>query len=338
MKLPAEEIKTIAVFRALQLGDLLCAIPAMRALRRAYPEAHITLLGLPWAASFTQRFHHYFNDFIWFPGFPGLPEQQQDPFRTASFLQQVVNKHFDLVLQMQGNGSIVNPLVEAFGGKYTAGFYIPEHYYPDNGLFTLYPSRLHEIERHLALMEHLGLPLHGTQLEFPVTPEDEEELKACQFPIKKGEYVCVHPGSRGSWRQWPAVFFAALADHCAAQGLQVIVTGTADEAGLVEQVVKRMKHPAINAAGKTSLGAVAVLIRDAFALVSNCTGVSHIAAAFQTKSIVISMDGEPHRWGPLNTALHRTIDWVRYPDFHIVLEETAGLFTKRENAAAGGIE
>jgi ADP-heptose:LPS heptosyltransferase len=43
---------------------------------------------------------------------------------------------------------------------------------------------------------------------------------------------------------------------------------------------------------------VAVLIKNAAALVSNCTGVSHIAAALKTKSIVISLDGEPDRWGP----------------------------------------
>jgi hypothetical protein len=83
---------------------------------------------LPWGKSFTERFHQYFDDFIWFPGYPGLPEQTVDPVMFASFLNKVQNRHFDLVLQMQGNGTIVNAMVELFEAHYTAGFYLTGDY------------------------------------------------------------------------------------------------------------------------------------------------------------------------------------------------------------------
>jgi ADP-heptose:LPS heptosyltransferase len=101
--------KKIAILRALQLGDLLCSVPAFRALRRGLPEAHITLVGLPWASSFVSRFQHYIDSFIEFPGFPGFPEQAQQVERIPGFLAGMQAGNFDLAIQMQGSGNISNP-------------------------------------------------------------------------------------------------------------------------------------------------------------------------------------------------------------------------------------
>ena len=90
-----------------------------------------------------------------------------------------------------------------------------------------------------------------------------------------------------------------------------MLTGTKEEIPLTMEVSSQMQYTAINAAGMTTLGSLAVMVKHARALFSNCTGISHIAAALQTPSVVISMDGEPDRWGPLNKQLHYTIDWTK---------------------------
>src|ERR1700712_5690245 len=94
-----ENIKKIAIFRALQLGDMLCVIPAIRALRFAYPDAEITLLGLPWAQSFVERFANFFDRFIHFPGYPDLPEQPFDEEDFDRFVYEVRDEQFDLLIQ-----------------------------------------------------------------------------------------------------------------------------------------------------------------------------------------------------------------------------------------------
>lgn len=327
MNFTPEKIHRILIFRALQLGDMLCAIPAIRALRAAFPDAAITLAGLPWAESLVGRFPRYFDQLIRFPGYPGLPEQPPDPPAFVSFLHHVQQQEFDLALQMQGNGSIVNPMVELFGARYTAGFYNAGHYHPDNGLFLAYPDEGHETERHIKLMEHLGIPSKGNYLEFPLTDADKQDFASVNrhFNLRPKEYVCVHPGSRGAWRQWPPAHFAAIADYFAAQGFTTVLTGIKEELPVVNEVAKSMHHQPVIAAGKTSMGAAGVLLENAFALVSNCTGVSHMAAAFNTPSLIISMDGEPERWAPSDRSHHFVIDWTKTPDFELAMNEARRL-------------
>ena len=305
-----EGIKKIVVFRALQIGDMLCSIPAIRALKQAYPDSKISLIGLPWARMLVERFPTYFDSLIVFPGYPGFPEQPVDRLAFPEFLRHVQQQNFDLALQMQGSGTISNPVVDLFGAKNIAGFYNPGSYCPNNQLYIKYPSHLHEINRHLQLLQVLGITEATKDLEFPITPKDEEDYEKTGLPVTLKQYVIIHPGARGVNRQWDPANFAAIGDYCFEQGFKVVITGTKEELDIVEAVKQNMKHKPIHAAGKTSLGAVAVLIKNAAALISNCTGVSHIASALKTKSIVISLDGEPYRWGPLNQELHKTIDWT----------------------------
>jgi len=217
----------IAILRALQLGDLLCAIPAIRSLRAAYPNAEITLLGLPWAQSFVKRFSEYFDRFLHFPGYLGLPEQSYSPEAWEKFAETMREEQFDLVLQMQGNGTIVNSMLQSLDIKQLAGFH-PAACSEDSNLFIEYPEHVHEIERHLLLMQHLGIPSTGRHLEFPLTKTDTEDFEHLLIPLFPKSYVCVHAGSRGVVRQWPPAYFATLADYCIERGFTVVLTGTSD--------------------------------------------------------------------------------------------------------------
>ncbi len=145
----------IAVFRALYLGDLLLAVPALRALRLRFPDAEITLIGLAWAEGFARRFHHYIDRFVEFAGYPGIAEVAVDEERTWAFVSEQQHYGYDLVLQMHGSGRTSNPCVLAFGGQATVGYY--EQRKPRDLLLALpYPHTQHEIERNLALAMLVG--------------------------------------------------------------------------------------------------------------------------------------------------------------------------------------
>jgi ADP-heptose:LPS heptosyltransferase len=332
MTFEKEDIKSIAIFRALQLGDLLCSVPAFRAIREAYSEAKITLISLPGSRIIYERFHTLFDNFVAFPGYHGLPEQTFTMQALKKFEAQMQLLDFDLVLQMQGNGSIVNDMINNWGAKQVAGF-CP---FPcqQNEYFLTYPNYGHESLRHLALLEHLQIPVKDPAMSFPITPADRKAFARLNLPLTRGQYICVHTTSRGAWRQWPTAHFAALSNYCQQQGFQVVLTGVSDELPIVTEVAALIHETPIIVAGKTDLGQLAVLLDESFMLISNCTGVSHIAAAIKKRSLIISMDGEPERWAPIDKNLHPTIDWTITPDYELVLSALRAILESSNSLTA----
>lgn len=300
----------VAIVRSLPgLGDLLCAVPAFRALRTALPEAQITLIGLPWAQSFVARFSQYLDAWLEFPGYPGIAEGWHSPQHTSAFFTQIQDLAFDLAIQMHGNGIISNSFTVMLGAKLNAGFFLPGQYCPDPERFLPYPEQEPEVRRHLRLMEFLGIGLQGEQLEFPLFESDWLELQQISpvCNLQPGKYVCIHPGASVSDRRWSPQQFARVADALAQLGFQIVLTGTAAEADLTKIVASSMTAPAINLAGCTSLGALAALLKSSALLVCNDTGVSHLAAALEVKSIVIFSNSDPARWSPLERDRHRIV-------------------------------
>jgi ADP-heptose:LPS heptosyltransferase len=167
-------------------------------------------------------------------------------------------------------------------------------------------------------------------MEFPVTQADREELDQLQLPLVPKKYVVVHPGSRGAYRQWPPAYFALLADYSVDNGYSVVITGTEDERDITRELCKCIRNEYIDLTGKTSLGAIAALIQNAGFIISNCTGVVHIAAGLKTPGIVISMDGEPRRW---KHDCHKVTDWTKNAHLDHVLLDTAALVDAHKSAA-----
>jgi ADP-heptose:LPS heptosyltransferase len=299
----------IVVFRALMLGELLCAVPALRAIRGAFPGAEITLVGLPWARSLVQRLP-YVDHFIDFPGFPGLSDGPSDVRALPDFLARVQAQRFDLALQMHGTGDVVNTLIASFGANQTAGFFDGEGWRPeeDADLYRIWPESGSEIERLLTLIDHLQLPRCGTELEFPLEQADRRVLRE-EWPDAASQrpYVCVHAGAQLPSRRWDPRRFAAVADALADRGRTVVLTGSSLEGGLVADLAACMRHKPINLTGRTTLWTLGALIEGAETVLCNDNGVSQLAAALGRPSVVVSCGSDAERWAPLDRARHRVL-------------------------------
>jgi ADP-heptose:LPS heptosyltransferase len=332
--------RRIAVFRALQLGDLLLAIPALRAIRREFPQAEITLIGLPWAATFAHHFRCYIDRFVEFAGYPGIDEVEVAPARTQQFLAEQRAYSYDLIIQMHGNGQTSNACVLDMGGRIVVGYYPaytqvgtdlsrPSPLYPVNikrneghgsgrakavpTVVAPYPDGMHEIERNLGLARLVGCHNVETRLEFPLFKEDYAEAASMLYGLPRANrpWIGIHAGARPPARRWPAEYFAHVADTLAERfQAQVILTGGHGEEATVQAIAQQMKTPSLDLVDKTSLGGLAAIISELDLFISNDTGPAHIANAVDTPSITIFGPVDPQRWAALDQQRH---PYVRRP-------------------------
>ncbi len=307
------EARRVAVFRALHLGDFLCAVPALRALKGRFPEAEFTLIGLPWTRSILDRYP-YVDRFLEFPGYMGLEGISWEPLRTAAFLEDARAYGYDLAIQMHGDGRISNGFVARLRARASLG------YRPDDvdlpPVLDLELNRVdrdHEIERWLRLAAVLGAA-GGPGLEFPLLPRDWAEaegvLRTLGVDVER-PFILVHPGAKDPAKRWPEDCFAEAADRLAPEmGAQVVITGTAGEWGVARGLARRMRTEAFIAAGMTTIGGLAAMLARASLLLGNDSGPSHLAAAVGAPSVVVFGPTDPRRWAPLDARAHRAL-WSR---------------------------
>lgn len=301
----------VGVIRALPgLGDFLCGVPALRALRGALPFARIELIGLGATRPLAARFAHYIDALVPFPGYPGIPEVALDLGRLARFVTEAREEPYDILIQLHGDGSHMNDFALALGTEQVFGYYPADSEPPHPERFLPYPPGEPEVLRNLRLVEHVGAPALGTQLEFPVGPLDAAEL--ARIPeaaeLHQGHYAVIHPGASSGDKRWRPEHFAFVADHLARQGLMPVLTGVVGESALCARVADEMDYESFDLSGRTSLGALAALVAGAALIVANDTGISHLADALAVPSVVVFSGSNASRWAPLDRSRHRVVD------------------------------
>jgi ADP-heptose:LPS heptosyltransferase len=133
---------------------------------------------------------------------------------------------------------------------------------------------------------------------------------AIRHALALGTFVCIHPGARLPSRRWPMARFTEVARRIGREGWTIVLTGTPEERPLVETVAGRLQRcglKPINLCGQTSIGTLAAMLSECRLLICNDTGISHVAAAVGTASVVIACGSDSRRWAPLDSARHRVI-------------------------------
>jgi hypothetical protein len=166
------------------------------------------------------RWPQYVDELLAFPGHPGIPERPCGPDwaeEWAAFRREAAARSFDLALQCYGANAAANEVTAALGARRTGGFFVPGAWAPEDLETSVpYPEHLHEVDRHLHLMAHLGAPSRGGELELPVTARRRTPTAACspRRASSRGRTRSCTPAPRpragagrsSAWRRWPTAW------------------------------------------------------------------------------------------------------------------------------------
>ncbi|GGO21203.1 LPS biosynthesis-related glycosyltransferase [Microbispora rosea subsp. aerata] len=300
-----EGVRRIAVLRANALGDLVLAMPALEALRRAYPRARLTLLGTPWHARFLDGRPGPVDDVVVLPPISGVSSAVGGHEAPKSLFKELREHRFDLAVQIHGGGRHSNPFIKAIGARVTAGLCTPDAERLD--LWVPYVYYQHETLRYLEVAALVGGTAEAYEPRIAVTDADRAELARVYGEPPRG-LVALHPGASDPRRRWPARAFAEAADRL---GRPIVITGVEKERKVIEEVATAMRRPAVTAVGTLSVGGLAALYERCDLVISNDTGPRHLAAAVGTPTIGIYWSGNLINAGPLTRTRHRAlISWT----------------------------
>ncbi len=301
------DVRKIAVLRANALGDFLFVLPALDALRAAYPDAEITLLGSAWHADLLRDRPGPVGRVVTLPVIRGVNTTHDGPEDLAlseAFYDAMRQECFDLAVQMHGGGRFSNPLIARLGARVTLGLKTPDAAPLDRVMPYIYYQS--EVVRYLELVVRVGAAPVTLEPRLAVTASDLAEADAV-LPPGPEPLVALHPGASDPRRRWPPAHFAAVGDALAASGMRVVVTGTDAERDLTAAVVRGMTAPALNLCGRLSLcGLTGVLSRCAV-MVANDTGPLHLAGAVGTPSVGIYWVGNALTAGAPTRTDHRPL-------------------------------
>ena len=299
-------VEKIAVFRGLYLGDLVAATPALRALRRGYPGAEISLVGLPWAAALAPHLAPAIDRFVPYPGAPGL-DGEDDEAALESFLRGMRAEGFDLAVNLHGQGPQSARLVASVGARRTVGFVGGGGEYPALDASVRWDAEEHEAHKLLLLAEAAGGVSDGEAPRLRVREEDG--LRAGELLGRRagGALALLHPGASVAEKRWPAESFGRVARALIRRSYDVAVTGSEGERGLCGRVCD-LAPGAVDLSGGTDLSSLIGLVSRADLLVSNDTGPAHLAYALGTPSVtVFGPSTDAGRWGPMDRRRHAVL-------------------------------
>ena len=308
----------ILIVKLSAIGDVIHTLPALNAIRRQFPDAHITWLVEEDAAPLVEG-HEALDRVLvskrkrWMRGL-----RTSSFFNTIGeiyrFLKALRDTYYDMILDFQALLKS-GVLIALARGQRKIGFgkgleHMEHSYIFLNERIPAVDMEIHALSRGMMFIDALGIPSNMVEFKLPVSSHDHEkvhDLMRAYGLLGAKPMVAINPVARWETKLWANKKFSQLADNLIDRyDAKIVFTGGPDDRETIQNIMTAMKGHAVNLAGHTTLKMLAALYQKMVFVVSTDTGPMHLAAAVDTAVVALFGPTAPWRTGPFGSG-HRVI-------------------------------
>ena len=285
----------ILIWKLSALGDVILSVPTLRAIRRQFPKAQITLAVGRSAYELVARCPYVDDVMIFDP-----KRKDRGVRRQLSFLRRLRAGRFDCSLDLQ-NSRRTHLFAWLAGIPVRAGYRRKFGWLLNRGV-RLPRVVLTPIAHQHYLLREAGFTPDGDELELWPSARDENAVAHLLGASDERPLVGVHPGGSGRWKtkRWDVARWARVCNELAKRHVRVVMVGGSEEQALGEQLSALTNPPPLNAIGRTSLLELACLIKRCAVFLAHDSSTLHLAAAVGTPTVALFGPTDPQRHLPPN--------------------------------------
>ncbi|RZB35261.1 MAG: heptosyltransferase I [Desulfobacteraceae bacterium Eth-SRB1] len=300
----------ILIVKLSAIGDVIHTLPVLNAVRKQYPDAHITWLVEEAASSLIEG-HTALNRVLvskrksWIKGIAG--HSYLDNIREAcSFIKELRDTKYDIILDFQAllkSGILIGLAKGKRKIGFDKGMDHQEHSYIFlNERVPPVDMETHALTRGMMLLKAIGISSNHIEYNIYISDQDRKKADDLLRQNEEKEYkllAAINPVAKWETKLWDNAKFAKLADSLIEQyNARLFFTGSAEDRELILDIISRMKCKAYNLAGMTSLKTLTAVYKETDFVVSTDTGPMHLAAAVGTPVVALFGPTAPWRTGP----------------------------------------
>lgn len=270
------------------VGDAIMTTPVVRAVRKNYPKAEITVLAKPWVIPVYEN-NPYIDHVMKYDN----TGRHQRGWGTIKLSKDLRPFRFDLAVLMQN--AFEAALIAFLGGiKERLGYNTDARGFLLNRAVKMDPAlkKGHLIDYYIAILKGAGLMTDDRKMDLFLSDSDRRFSR--QFLEEKGfssrrPVIGINPGATGGTaKRWFPDRYARLARHLSEKyQVRILVFGGPSDRALGEYITQKADKSCVNIAGQTTLGQAFGLIEQCSLFVTNDSGLMHAAAALDVNQVAV---------------------------------------------------